>query len=290
MKKEKNLSISTRIIIMFLLATIIIPIIINLLLYLPFPPTPSDLGNKEWLAFWGSFIGGSIGGIATLFAVYYTLKQNIEQNQTNLNVQRKQSRLDIIPYIDVRLFLDKPSMNPAYFIFRDLLIEEQDQPKEKSCSEDKVIQFPSGYIIFKSDKVYYSNKLDKEYKTILEQGGIAQRQEGNVISFYNSGVRSVSISMTNIGLSSAINVTLELNSNTFSNYAIMPSFNLKVQELVVLNLVFDRDFPDGEHLFNIKTDDLQGNEYIQRFKIKLKDKGNYLERISSPELIKAYEV
>lgn len=289
MKKDKNLSLSTRIIVLFVIFSIIIPIIINSLLFLPYPSTPADLGNKDWLAFWGSFIGGSIGGLATLFAVYYTLKQNIEQNQANVNIQRKQSRLEIIPYIDVRLFLAKPTMNPAYFLFKDI-IEDQDQTEEETGSKDTTTQFPSGYILFRSTDVSYSNKLDNKYKSILDQGGIGQRQEGDVTYFYDSGIRTVTISLKNIGISSAINVTLQLNSNTFKDYAIMPSFNQRVDEIVILNLVFDKDFPDGEHLFDIKFDDLQGNVYVQHFKVKLKDKGNYLERVSSPELVEPFEV
>ncbi|MNR56464.1 hypothetical protein D3C85_1770450 [compost metagenome] len=54
--------------------------------------------------------------------------------------------------------------------------------------------------------------------------------------------------------------------------------------------MFDKDFPDGEHSFSIKFADLQGNAYVQLFKMKLKAKGNYLERISSPELVKTFEV
>ncbi|WP_145050750.1 hypothetical protein [Paenibacillus xylanexedens] len=288
MKKDKSLSISTWVIILFILFTISTPIIINWLLFFPYPSTPSDLGNKEWLSFWASFIGGSIGGIATLFAVYYTLKQNIEQNKVNQTIQRKQSRMEIIPYIDVRLFLNKPTANPAYALFSDLIEESKE---EKSVLEDEpILQFPSGYILFKDTKTSYSNKLEQRYKSILAQGGIEQKQEGGVISWYDSGIRFVTISLKNIGIFSAVNVTLELNNNLLQDYAIMPSFNHRVDEIIVLKLVFDKDFPDGEHIFNVKFNDLQGNAYKQSFKLKLGDEANYLERISSPELIKAFEV
>ncbi|MEK3769638.1 hypothetical protein MKY14_13815 [Paenibacillus sp. FSL R5-0887] len=284
MKKRKNISVNTTIIIVFLITTIIIPIIINRVLFLPYPTTANDLGNKDWLAFWGSFLGGSLGGVATLFAVYYTLKQNIEQNQNNLNIQYEKSRKDIIPYIDVRLFLDNSMGNPAYFMFKGLF-EEEDKSKEGQGSEEKTVQFPSGYILFKNENITYSNKLDKKYKAILEQGGIEQRQEGNVISFYDSKIQMAGITLCNIGMSSAIDVTLELNSNSFSDYAIMPSFNLRVSELNVLRFVFDRDFPEGDHIFIIKINDLHGNRYVQTFKVKLKSEGNYLERVTPPKLI-----
>lgn len=32
---------------------------VNLLLYLPVP-TSGELGNSEWLSFWGSYIGGGL--------------------------------------------------------------------------------------------------------------------------------------------------------------------------------------------------------------------------------------
>ncbi len=66
----------------------------------------------------------------------------------------------------------------------------------------------------------------------------------------------------------------------------MPSFNFKVDEFIILNFIFDNDFPTGESLFKIKFDDLQGYSYVQYFKIKLKDKGNSLERVTSPKLLK----
>lgn len=223
-------------------------------------------------------------GIATLFAVYYTLKLNIKQNEDNIQSQKEKSRLDIIPYIDVRVFLNKPMGNLTNFIFKDL-IEKENEKKKETNAKDEIVQFPSGYIIFNYDKVSYSNNLDEEYKTILEQGGVEQKREGSIITYYSSNIRKVGIAISNVGIFSAIDVTIELDSNLFSKYAIMPSFNLKVDETIDLSFIFDRDFPEGENIFLVKFDDIQGNKYIQSFKIDLKESSNHLERITSPKLI-----
>lgn len=74
MKKEEKVTVSTTIIIAFILITIITPIVINIFLFLPFPSTPSDLENKDWLSFWGSFLGGCIEEL--LLFLLYTIHSN----------------------------------------------------------------------------------------------------------------------------------------------------------------------------------------------------------------------
>lgn len=61
----------------------IAPIIINLIMFLPFSITSDDLGNAHWLSFWGNYIGGSIGGIGTLLTVYFTIQYYEKQNNAN---------------------------------------------------------------------------------------------------------------------------------------------------------------------------------------------------------------
>ena len=58
---------------------LIIPVAVNLLLYLPVP-TPGELGDSEWLSFWGSYIGGCLGGICTLLTIYLTMKYYEKQD------------------------------------------------------------------------------------------------------------------------------------------------------------------------------------------------------------------
>ncbi|MBM7613848.1 hypothetical protein [Alkaliphilus hydrothermalis] len=83
-----------------LLMVLILPVIINITLFLPFPSTPSDLGNSEWLSFWGSYIGGAIGGIGTLLAVYFTIRYYEVQNERNINLIRNS---DIVAKISIIL-------------------------------------------------------------------------------------------------------------------------------------------------------------------------------------------
>ena len=57
---------------------LLLPIFLNLLLYTSIP-TANDLGNKEWLGFWGSYIGGCFGGLCTLITIYLTIRYYVKQ-------------------------------------------------------------------------------------------------------------------------------------------------------------------------------------------------------------------
>lgn len=68
---------------------LLLPIFLNLLLYTSIP-TANDLGNKEWLGFWGSYIGGCFGGLCTLITIYLTIRYYEKQeneHKTELAVQ-----------------------------------------------------------------------------------------------------------------------------------------------------------------------------------------------------------
>lgn len=79
------------IIIAVVVVMIIVPILVNLLLFVSIP-TATDLGNKEWIGFWGSYIGGCFGGLCTLITIYLTIhyyeKQEID-HKTELAMQMK---------------------------------------------------------------------------------------------------------------------------------------------------------------------------------------------------------
>ena len=55
------------------LIMIVAPILVNVIMYFSFP-TVKDLGNKEWIGFWGSYIGGCFGGFCTLVTIYLTIR------------------------------------------------------------------------------------------------------------------------------------------------------------------------------------------------------------------------
>lgn len=260
MKKYESeiLNINVMLIIGFISAIIIIPIILNCLLYLPFPLTPWDLSNKDWLSFWGSFLGGCIGGIATLFAVYYTLKQNLVYYHQSIKKQDHKTRIEVLPYIDVRPYSENESIENI-----------------------TLIQFPSGYILFNTNEVTYSAKLS----------GFSFRTDENGISdFYNTDIPKIKtpLSICNVGMYSAVDVTFELNNSIYKDYAIMPSFNLKEGKTFNLYFIFDKQFPKGEHIFNVKFKNIYGDEYLQNFKLDLdiENKNSSLERITYPVLTK----
>lgn len=55
-----------------IIVLIVVPIVINRLLYLPIETNNTTDG--DWLGFWGSYIGSIIGCIATLIGIIYTMK------------------------------------------------------------------------------------------------------------------------------------------------------------------------------------------------------------------------
>lgn len=76
---------------------LIIPVAVNMLLYLPVP-TPGELGNSEWLSFWGSYIGGCLGGICTLLTIYLTIKYYEKQDANHkieLEMQNRQHKQEL---------------------------------------------------------------------------------------------------------------------------------------------------------------------------------------------------
>ncbi len=58
-------------------------------------------------------------------------------------------------------------------MFKDLI--EDRESEEDNNTEEQIVQFPSGYIIFTKNKAKYSNKLDEKYRKILE-GDLRKRE------------------------------------------------------------------------------------------------------------------
>lgn len=78
---------------------LILPIIVNITMFIPYSLTTNELTQKDWLGFWGGYIGGAIGGIGTIIAVLYTIKyyeiQNKKSYMSNKNSLILQ-KIDII--------------------------------------------------------------------------------------------------------------------------------------------------------------------------------------------------
>lgn len=84
---------------LFLLVIVATPVIVYLLVAIPFPPA-FGMGRDAWLGYYGSFFGGLFGGIATMYAVFNTLKHNKEREEES-------NRLSIIPYINVKIEVEE---------------------------------------------------------------------------------------------------------------------------------------------------------------------------------------
>lgn len=94
----KQLKSFTKFLISFFLAgLIIVPLLINGLMYAPIP-TPSSLDASDWLSFWGGYLGGIVGSAAALIALFATYKQAERHHDDDL----ENRRLGTMPYIDVR--------------------------------------------------------------------------------------------------------------------------------------------------------------------------------------------
>ena len=114
-----------------LIVAILLPIIINCVFCYFHIPSVSDLTNKEWLGFFGSYLGGAFSGIFAIIAVIYTLKQNERNNKETLkqneNIARNLQRTNNAPFITVDLenckmncggnFRNKKLSYPDKFIF-----------------------------------------------------------------------------------------------------------------------------------------------------------------------------
>ena len=99
-ENKKNRSFSTIlkwILLIVIILIVLIPIIVNLFLYIPIQ-TPADLGNKEWISFWGSYLGGCVGGVCTLITIYATIKYYEKQDQAHkieLEDQREEHEKEV---------------------------------------------------------------------------------------------------------------------------------------------------------------------------------------------------
>lgn len=133
---------------------LIIPVAVNLLLYLPVP-TPGELGNSEWLSFWGSYIGGCLGGICTLLTIYLTIKYYEKQDANHkieLEMQNRQHKQEL--------------KDETLRRYRPLLIL---QPNGGSGLNGKYNPF-SVHVNNVSEYVAVNVKIDDQYEALIKPG------------------------------------------------------------------------------------------------------------------------
>ena len=133
---------------------LIIPVAVNLLLYLPVP-SPGELGSSEWLSFWGSYIGGCLGGICTLLTIYLTIKYYEKQDanhKTELEMQNERHEQEM-----------KEEMLRRY---RPLLVL---QPNGGSGLNGKYNPF-NVHVNNVSEYVAANVKIDDQYEALIKPG------------------------------------------------------------------------------------------------------------------------
>lgn len=258
--------------IMILLFIFLTPLVLNLLFLYGNVETGTELGNVEWLAFWGSYLGGA----ATLIAVCLTLSQNMKvikqnekiiiQNQENINFQEERSRIAIMPYIDVRVVLDKEL--------------------HKSTLEP-----PNGFIILSNqDSATVNSSLPEKYHQIIELGMIKKIEGNGLITMRSSDINFVRLIMTQKAPSLARNVQLsvcDIEYQEETKINLTPLFVLASGERVKLPVLFDEDWPVANYKFILSFEDIEGHSYEQSFSIQHKGSGGYsFSPISSPKLLK----
>lgn len=92
--------------------SVIIPIIINYLMYLPIQTNNST--DSDWLSFWGSFLGGIIGGIGGLLGVKLTLNK-MEKDKKD---EEAKKRPHLIPLEKVFVIYD-PKDSEKQMLYAD---------------------------------------------------------------------------------------------------------------------------------------------------------------------------
>lgn len=108
---DKDRKINKKLIIFAIIGAIAVPPVLNALLCINIPTAP-DLGNQDWLSFWGGYLGGIVGMVGTIIALLISYQQNKQlhkdakkQNKMFHKSEQKQRqeslRLQILPYISV---------------------------------------------------------------------------------------------------------------------------------------------------------------------------------------------
>ncbi len=217
--------------------------------------TAANLGNKEWLAFWGSYLGG----VATLTAVVLTLLQNqkvIKQNEKILNHQEKRARLAHMPFIDVLILNDK----------------------DKELHKTK-LQPPNTFITLSPNDTLISSQLPKKYHVPIEQG-TEEVKESHVTRLIATEINFIRLQITQKGPSLSSKTQLQLENEDLS-----PPFTLAPGESVILPVLFDSGWPEGNYKFIFSYEDIEGYKYEQFFSIQHRGaKGYSFTPVSNPEL------
>ena len=252
--------------ILILIVFVLIPVCLNMFFRYGDLNTGKDLGNVEWLAFWGSYLGG----IATLIAVCLTLSQNmkvIKQNQENLRFQEERSRIALMPYIEVMVSLD------------------EDMSLHKTT-----LHPPNGFIILTNNNYVkrFSSNFPEKYHQIIESKCVKEESSNGGDTTRLANCNFIRLIMTqkapSLARNTQLSVCLVVDQEEKRIY-LNPPFLLAAMESVKLPIFFDEDWSEGEYKFIISFEDIEGRSYDQFFTIQ--HQGNFaysFTPISAPEL------
>jgi hypothetical protein len=285
--KSKNKSTQTKTIIIFgLTLLIIIPIILNFLLLLfnwlfhkfNFNFSAFGLGNSEWLAFWGSYLGG----IATLFAVFLTVKQ-AENHYLQMKIeQEKQRRLDVLP-----LILLQPRLTRQTSPLTTALGDIEKKSNGERLYVDELKPFFEEYdiseitVLFGSQFEVRSFGLSDEEFTLVLNNGHEEEISGKTKFLY---LRNLSFLRPywsiNVGKERANNIKIGLYSSANSEICNLNTvFSLKAKDQIKLNFFVNIKIEERARVYNdyflvIRYDDIFLNNYEQTFPISIKEEGD----------------
>ncbi len=239
------------ILIFFLLG---IPIIINYL-FLNFQiPSASNLGNGEWLSFWGSYLGAFIGCVPAFLA--------IEQNKKQFRQQHE----------EVKLQLDESRKQFQQTVF--------DAQESRRCAAIPIVDL----CIFPLSEFPDSDAIKRYFGIITDTTGI---NEVNVSTNLDESSREkiqgifYAFQVSNLGLGPALKAKIcSDNTNYFEgDVAVAQEWNfiLCVTSANQKNKQFD---------FKIKYHDVFMNEYVRDISVSMGPDGFKTIKITSPILLR----
>lgn len=158
---------------LILLALVVVPIIVNLILYSNNPISewlPTVGTPNEWIGFWGNVAGNILGGIIVLIVLHYTLKENAVLREIQIKTiqyTQQQTWLDNLrqQVISNYNMLDMQSLSTALYKLQKGEYEEA-QTALMSLNRNIEFQANSSSLYFLRDKL---SREEQEYNDCLKR-------------------------------------------------------------------------------------------------------------------------
>lgn len=246
-----------KIIIVFIIFVIIIPLLIN---YLFKQSTSFDILIAEWSA--GdvlSFYGSILGAILTVYGVYLT----IQYSQHNY---REDVHNRVLPFLALYSLRSR-----SRFSMFNPVKQEQSSTPETLYEEYRLREI---YFIIKNGTVVIKNSLSKEQKQTLLQGGLKYiASEPNTFSLCDVNLISVPLEVENVGNGAAINLRIGLNKMANSTPVYITPINLKQNTIIYLHIFSESTTTNdlGDYKLEFYYDDIFKQQYVQAYTFSIKE-------------------